>query len=65
MSHRDSGFEWCLGDRMDVRSIAGDSRRGIASLHREAKKLIEKTASNGINETHLNLILLSNLIIYS
>jgi hypothetical protein len=36
---------------------------GIASLHGEAKKLIAKNrAGNGINEIHINLILISNLI---
>lgn len=35
----------------------------IASLHGEAKKPIAKNrAGNGINEIHINLILLSNLI---
>jgi hypothetical protein len=37
---------------------------GIASLHGEAKKLIAKNrAGNGINEMHINLILISNLIL--
>jgi hypothetical protein len=36
---------------------------GIASLHGEAKKPIAKNrAGNGINEMHINLIFLSNLI---
>ncbi|MEG4836946.1 hypothetical protein [Microcoleus sp. B9-D4] len=38
---------------------------GIASLHGEAKKLIAKNGpGNGINEMHINLILISNLIFY-
>ncbi|MBW3585719.1 MAG: hypothetical protein KY448_07690 [Cyanobacteria bacterium 0813] len=38
---------------------------GIASLHGEAKKLIAKNrADNGINEMHINRILISNLILY-
>jgi len=37
---------------------------GIASLHGEAKKLIAKNrAGNGINDMHINLILISNLIL--
>jgi hypothetical protein len=37
---------------------------GIASLHGEAKKLIAKNRpSNGLNEMHINLILISNLIL--
>jgi hypothetical protein len=37
---------------------------GIASLHGEAKKLRAKNrAGNGINEMHINLILISNLIL--
>jgi hypothetical protein len=37
---------------------------GIASLHGEAKKLIAKNrAGNDINEIHINLILISNLIL--
>ncbi|MEG4021233.1 hypothetical protein [Microcoleus sp. S13C4] len=38
---------------------------GIASLHGEDKKLSAKNhAGNGINEMHINLILISNLIFY-
>jgi hypothetical protein len=37
---------------------------GIASLHGEAKTPIAKNrAGNGINEMHINLILISNLIL--
>jgi hypothetical protein len=37
---------------------------GIASLHGEPKKPIAKNrAGNGINEMHINLILISNLIL--
>ena len=37
---------------------------GIASLHGKAKKPIAKNrAGNGINEMHINLILISNLIL--
>jgi hypothetical protein len=37
---------------------------GIASLHGEAKTLIAKNRpGNGINEMHINLILISNLIL--
>jgi hypothetical protein len=37
---------------------------GIASLHGEAKKPSAKNrAGNGINEMHINLILISNLIL--
>jgi len=37
---------------------------GIASLHGEAKKRRAKNcAGNGINEMHINLILISNLIL--
>ncbi|MEG4633939.1 hypothetical protein QUB56_30955 [Microcoleus sp. AR_TQ3_B6] len=45
-----------------------DARRaipyGIASLHGEVKKPIAKNrAGNGLNEMHINLILISNLIL--
>ena len=37
---------------------------GIASLHGEAKKPIAKNRDgNGINEVHINLIFISNLIL--
>ncbi len=37
---------------------------GIASLHGEAKTLLTKNcAGNSINEMHINLILISNLIL--
>jgi hypothetical protein len=37
---------------------------GIASLHGDAKKLIATNrAGKGINEMHINLILISNLIL--
>jgi hypothetical protein len=37
---------------------------GIASLHGEAKTPIAKNrGGNGINEMHINLILISNLIL--
>jgi len=52
-----------LADRRDddlLRAIP----YGIASLHAEAKKPIAKNrAGNGINEMHINLILISNLIL--
>ncbi|MEG4851684.1 hypothetical protein QUB10_12300 [Microcoleus sp. B5-D4] len=38
---------------------------GIASLHGEAKKPIAKNSpGNSLNEMHINLILISNLIFY-
>ncbi|MEG4324565.1 hypothetical protein QUB37_17070 [Microcoleus sp. AT3-A2] len=38
---------------------------GIASLHGEAKKLIPKNGpGNSLNEMHINLILILNLIFY-
>ena len=58
-----SGFEGSLADRIDddlLRAIP----YGIASLHGEAKTLITKNpAGNGINEMHINLMLISNLIL--
>jgi len=52
-----------LADRLDddlLRAIP----YGIASLHGEAKTPIAKNrAGNGINEMHINLILISNLIL--
>jgi hypothetical protein len=52
-----------LADRRDddlLRAIP----YGIASLHGEAKKPIAKNrAGNGINQMHINLILISNLIL--
>ncbi|MEG4092748.1 hypothetical protein [Microcoleus sp. Pol12B4] len=59
-----SGFEGLFADRMDDDQLRA-LPYGIASLHGEAKKPIAKNGpGNCLNEMHINLILISNLIFY-
>ncbi|WP_333183020.1 hypothetical protein [Microcoleus sp. Pol14D5] len=52
-------IEWTTDDRLCAIPY------GIASLHGETKKPIAKNGpGNGLNEIHINLILISNLIFY-